>query len=111
MAVNYVNSGERINYTIPSSTTITSGQVIVLESKIFVALSGGTENEEITLSRTGRFTLAKAAVTITQGETLYWDAGASKMTDVSTSNNKAGLAAVAAASGDATVECILISNV
>lgn len=77
MATNYIKPGEVMPYTIPSSTTITSGQVVKAGNILGVALSGGSAGDVIQLGF-GVFTAPKvSAAVIKAGESLTWDVSAS----------------------------------
>ena len=55
----------------------------------------------------GVFSVPKASGAITQGALLYWDDTAENLTTTASGNTLVGVAAAAAASGDATVPLLL----
>ena len=113
MAVNYVNSGERVCYIIPKGIVITSGNVVILHGKGAVALSSGTGGDEITLMRTGRFTLPKFTdENIEQFQTLYWNKYEDEVTiDPIKYAIKLGIAAISSPRGSIMVDCILVPQI
>lgn len=101
MATNKVQDGDTLTLTAPA--TVTSGLTYKVGSLIVVAMASAASGAAFPAATKGVFTLVKATGSAwTEGEKLYWDATASKWTDVSTSNTLAGYAEAAAASGDTT---------
>jgi len=112
MAVNYVNSGERVMYAVPEDTLIRSGGIVVLCDKCWVALGHGAPGDEVSLSRVGRFTLPKDDSYIQQSQKLYYNVYSDKVTARMDGNIvKIGIAAVTAEEDDATAEVILITSI
>ncbi len=103
MAQNYINSGKVFDYT--AAGTITSGQAILIGTRLGIALKGGVSGDIIPVKMSGVFQLAKntgASTNFAQGGIVYWDAAASKITGVASGNTAIGVAAETAATTDAT---------
>lgn len=103
MAQNYIMSGDVLDYT--ASGNITSGQGILIGTRLGIALKGGVSGNVIPVRMEGVFSLAKATGAGTgwaQGAIVYWDDTAKKITGVSTSNTPIGIGATVAATGDTT---------
>lgn len=101
MATNYVQPGKVLPLTAPAA--VTSGLTYKVGSLIVVAMCSADSGAEFQGATEGVFTLVKATGSAwTEGELLYWDASASKWTDVAEDNTLAGYAAAAAGSSDAT---------
>lgn len=94
--------GCEIDYT-PSSAVVT-GDVVVLNDLFCVADRDIAANKKGALSTDGVYILPKATGAIGAGAIVYWDATAGNITTTATSNKRAGKAAEAAASADATVK-------
>lgn len=108
MAQNYKREGCVLNYVVPASTTITSGQVVVCGSLIGVAKKSGTTGDIVPVQLEGVWELPKTQPQVwTQGQTLYWDPATSKVTNVAGSLAVIGYADVAAVSA-ATVGDVLL---
>lgn len=87
MAQNYINSGDTFEYTIPSATTIVSGDVVVMGGVVGIALGGGTETEEIRVRTQGVFTVSKLTTSgnsFAIGARVYYDTTAKKATSDAT---------------------------
>jgi predicted RecA/RadA family phage recombinase len=96
---NFIAEGCSIEYT--AGADIDSGDVVALGMGVGVAAGDIANGEKGTVHVRGVFELAKATGTAwTEGDKLYWDAGASKFTKTATGNKPAGFAHAAAASGD-----------
>lgn len=98
---NYICTGERIDVIAPAGG-LSSGDPFVIGSKIGIVLSGGSEGETVVCATEGVFELPKAVGAINQGQKLYFDGTAKKITTVAAGNTLAGYAFRAALSGDAT---------
>lgn len=82
MATNYVQEGKVLPYTVPSATTIASGQVVKVGNVLGVALAGGTAGDVIQIQTEGVFTVPKvSAAVIALGESLTWDVSAAAFDD------------------------------
>lgn len=107
---NYVNDGRTVEHT--AAATIASGDVVVIGDNVGVALGDAATGESVTVAMNGRFSVAKTTGTAwSQGDKLDWDVSAlefqkglsSALGDVT----DCAIAAIDAASGDATGEIIL----
>jgi predicted RecA/RadA family phage recombinase len=101
----YYADGDLVDYT-PSSA-VSAGDVVMLNDLITVAVRPIPANKLGAVAVEGVFKIAKASGAIGQGAIVYWDAGASNITTTSSGNKRAGKAAEAAASGDATVKVLI----
>ena len=112
MANNHVMRGKHLDYTNNGSGAIKSGQFLLVGSLGAVALV------DIAVGKTGSvaieevYSLPKVTGAIAQGAKVYWAAagdpvggvaGSGALTTTASGNTLAGIAAIAAASGDATV--------
>lgn len=106
MATNFVQEGKTLNYT-PSGADVASGDFVL------IGVIGGVAKTDIADGKTGAvhisgvYSVAKASGAVTQGALLYWDSTNSVLTTTATSNTLVGVAAEAAASGDANVKILL----
>ena len=98
---NYVQRGDTLTLTAPAA--IVSGGVVVVGDFIGIAAHDADNGAEVETNMTGVFSLAKAAVAINQGDTLYWSSANSNVSKTASGNTLIGKATAAAASGDATV--------
>lgn len=110
MPINYVNSGETVEHT--AAATIASGGVVVIGDSIGIAQNAAESGDEVTLALTGRHTVAKTTGTAwNQGDKLDWDVSEAKfhkgLSTVVGDVAGCAIAAVDAASGDATGDVIL----
>lgn len=111
MAQNYIFSGDVFEYTVPASTTIASGDGVLIGDVFGVALGGGTTGAVIQVMTEGVFTLPKTTgAAISVGAKVYWDNTTKKITatDASGANKLAGYAYAAELSSAATVKVKLI---
>lgn len=107
MAQNYIEPGDVFEYTVPASTTIASGEGVIMGDAFGVALRGGTTGAVLPVKVTGVFTLPKATGTaISYGAKVYWDATNKRITatDASGVNKLAGYAFGAELSAATTVK-------
>lgn len=102
---NYVQRGDTLSLTAPA--TLLSGDVVVVGAFIGIAAHDAASGDNVETSLNGVFTLAKAAVAISQGDTLYWVAGSSHVSKTASGNTLIGKATQAAASGDATITVLI----
>lgn len=115
MAKNLIACGDVFDYTVPSSTTIVSGQPVLMGDRLGVAITGGVTDDVIAVQVEGVFEIAKrthaTTAAIAQGAKVYWDATNSRIdnTDNSAANKHVGYAYAAAASTATTVQVSLIS--
>jgi predicted RecA/RadA family phage recombinase len=101
----YVQGDCLLDYT--PSAAVAAGDVVVLNDLVTVAPVAIAANKLGAVAVEGVFELPKASGAIGQGAIVYWDATNSNITTTSTSNKRAGKAAYAQASGDATVKVLL----
>jgi len=106
MATNYVQEGKALNYT-PSGADVASGDFLL------IGAIGGVAKTDIADGKTGAahvsgvFSVVKASGAVTQGQKLYWNTSNSNLTTTASGNTIVGVAAEAAASGDANVKILL----
>jgi len=99
----FVQNGKRLAHTNATSTTIASGDVVLLTNRIGVAVADIAASEAGEVEVEGVHTLAKTAGEAwTLGQQLYWDASALSATSTSGANAHAGYAAAIADSADTT---------
>ena len=101
----YVQDDDLIDYT-PSSA-VAAGDVVVLADLVTVAPRAIAANALGTVAVEGVWSMPKATGAISQGAIVYWDATAGNVTTTATNNKRAGKAAKAAASGDASVQVLI----
>lgn len=95
----------KIDYTPSSAVAV--GDVVVLGDLVCVAERPIAIASKGALSIEGTYIFPKATGAIAAGVIVYWDASAGNITTTVGSNKRAGKAAEAAASGDATVKVII----
>lgn len=98
--------GVVLEYTIPSATTIASGDVIIVGALPGIALNGGTAGDVISVNITGVYELAKATGAVAIGAKVYWDSTNSNVTTTATGNGFIGNAYKAAL--EAATTCYVI---
>jgi predicted RecA/RadA family phage recombinase len=105
---NYVAPGEKLPLTAPAGGVV-SGQAYLIGTLVVVAEVTAAAGAAFTGLVRGVVTHAKAAGAWTEGAKLYFDnaTGAKNFTTVSTGNTLVGVAAKAAASGDASGTLLL----
>lgn len=101
----YVQGDCLIDHT-PSSA-VAAGGVVVLNDLVTVAPVAIAANALGAVSVDGVWDMPKATGAIGQGALVYWDATAGNVTTTASGNKRAGKAAKAAASGDATVQVLI----
>lgn len=106
MATNYIQDGKALNYT-PSGADVASGDFLVIGAIGAVAKTDIADGKTGAVHTCGIFSVAKASGAITQGAKLYWNSTNSNLTTTASGNTLVGVAAAAAASGDATVPLLL----
>ncbi len=101
MAKNHVQPGETLPLTAPYDVAAGDGFLVgsIFAIALYAALSGATvEGRTVDV-----WDIKKtAAQTFTQGAKVYWDNAAKSVTAVAGGNSLIGVAAAAAAGGDAT---------
>lgn len=106
MATNYIQEGKALNYT-PSGADVASGDFLVIGAIGAVAKTDIADGKTGAVHICGVFSVAKASGAVTQGAKLYWNSTNSNLTTTASGNTLVGVAAAAAASGDATVPLLL----
>ena len=106
MATNYVQEGKILDYT-PSGADVASGEFVVIGVIGGVAKSAIADGKTGAVHISGVFSVAKASGAVTQGAKLYWNSSNSNLTTTASGNTLVGVAAEAAASGDATAKLLL----
>ena len=100
---NFRSEGKKINFT--ASGAVLSGGVVVVGERIAVSSCDVADGAVGSAHLCGVFELAKLTGTAwVQGDQLFWDVSAAKLTKVVVGNVPAGFAHKAAASGDALGE-------
>lgn len=103
MTTKYVMSGDVIDYVAGSA--ITSGQVLLIGTRIGVALAAIASGATGAVRMLGIFTIAKLSTDVVAvGALLYWDNTNSRLTTTASGNTLAGYATAAAGNGVTTVE-------
>ena len=80
---------------------------------MLIGAIGGVAKTDIADGKTGAahvsgvFSVVKASGAVTQGQKLYWNTSNSNLTTTASGNTIVGVAAEAAASGDANVKILL----
>ncbi len=98
-------AGYKVDYTPSSAVAV--GDAVMLNDLLAVAERPIPANKLGAVAVKGVFKIPKAAGAIGQGAIVYWDAANSNITTTSSGNKRAGKAAEAAASGDATVKVLI----
>lgn len=106
MATNYVQEGKALNYT-PSGADVASGDFILIGALGAIAKSNIADGKTGAVHVCGVFSVPKASGAVTQGAKLYWNSTNSNLTTTASGNTFVGIAAEAAASGDASVKILL----
>ncbi|PIQ84655.1 MAG: hypothetical protein COV75_01060 [Candidatus Omnitrophica bacterium CG11_big_fil_rev_8_21_14_0_20_63_9] len=106
MATNYVQEGKALNYT-PSGADVASGDLVIIGTIAGVAKTDIADGETGAVHICGVFSLPKASGAVTQGAKLYWSSTNSNVTTTASGNTLIGVAAAAAASGDASIPVLL----
>lgn len=102
MTTKFVQPGEVIDYT--AGANIASGQVVLMGSRIGVALKAIANGETGPMQVTGVFNIAKLSTdNMAHGALLYWDNTNSRLTTTASGNTLAGFAAAAAAASTTSV--------
>jgi predicted RecA/RadA family phage recombinase len=100
-----LDAGQLVDYTPPAN--VAAGDVVVQGGLVGVATSPIQASTPGSLAVTGEFDILKAAVAITAGSLVYWDAAAQVATNVVATNTLMGRAVRLAAIGDARVRVLL----
>lgn len=109
---NKISSGEV--YDVVIASTVAPGDVVVMQDRIGVAVSGGVSGDTIAVDAEGAFELKKrVGDTIAQGQLLYWDEVNNELTIDDSPGNSPGRAVLAgyayksALSADTTAAVVL----
>lgn len=105
MATNFVQEGHSLNYT--AGANITSGSFVLVGTIGAIAKTDIANGKTGAVQITGVFSVPKASGAVTQGAKLYWSTASSNLTTTASGNTIVGVAAEAAASGDANVKILL----
>lgn len=99
---NFNSEGHHVDHT--PTAAVTSGQVVLIGTRIGVAMADIAANATGALRVTGCFDLPKKAGDApSQGAALYWDNTNKYFTTTASGNTYGGWAVKPAAGGDATV--------
>lgn len=99
---NFKQIGETMTFTAPSGGVV-SGKAYLIGAILVVAANAVAQTLPFPGAAEGVFTLDKATGTAwTEGELLYWDDTAKKITTVATGNTRVGVAVAAALSAATT---------
>ena len=110
MTTKFVQPGRVLDYA-NGGTARASGAVVVIGTVVGICLNAIAANTTGSVQVCGVFTLPKLSTDApAQGAAVYWDSGNSRITTTVGSNTLAGVAAVAAANGDTTVNVLLNGN-
>jgi len=105
---NYIQAGDRINYT-PSGSSLSSGDPVMIGDLIAVAVTDIADGQTGACATAGVYELPKTTGTgyaISQGAKVYWDAAAGKVTytDNTGANKYVGIAWADAGDSATTVQ-------
>lgn len=103
---NYVQRGDTLTLTAPAA--VSSGDIVIVGGFIGVAACDAGNGEDVETQLVGVFELPKAAIAISQGDTLYWSSSNGNANKTASGNTLLGTAVADAASGAATVRARLV---
>ncbi|MCB2218061.1 MAG: DUF2190 family protein [Desulfobulbaceae bacterium] len=104
MAQNYVQEGAVMPWTNGLSADVASGDVVLVGTRVGVALGDIADGEDGQLAIEGVWEVPKAApLEISQGDLLYWDAADENFNKTATDNTLSGFAFAGAESAATTV--------
>lgn len=99
---NAVSSGNVIPHT--PTAAVSSGAVVLIGTKIGVAVADIAANATGSLQVVGEFQVAKLSTdAVAQGAALYWDNTSKRLTTTASGNTYAGFATQAAGAGTSVV--------
>jgi predicted RecA/RadA family phage recombinase len=108
MTTKFKASGQIMDYVAGSA--VLSGAVLVIGTKIGVALADIAAGATGSVQMAGVFEIAKLGTdVVAQGALLYWDVGNSRLTTTVAANVLAGHAYAAAGNGPVLVQIVLNS--
>lgn len=91
MALNYIQRGDQACTTVAPAGGIVSGMPFPLGDRVLVSTHTAAAGATIEAATNGVYSVPKeAALAISQGETVYWDNTAKKITKTVGSNKVAG---------------------
>jgi predicted RecA/RadA family phage recombinase len=106
---NRVQRGITLNYTNNSGSEIKSGDVVVLKSRVAVAVTDISQGKTGSIDTEGVFRLPKSSGAIEFSDDVYYDTVAKKITKTPGANTKyAGMAAENASSDAESIEVKLL---
>lgn len=105
MAANKVQDGNIIDYTNATGADIASGDLVVIGTRVGVALVDIANTASGAVAMEGVFEVDKeASLAVGQGDLLYADATSGELDKTSTDQTQAGYAFAAAKAADGTVQ-------
>lgn len=106
MAQNHIQPGESMPYSNSTGSDIASGSPVLVGDRLCVALGDIPNGEDGNLATCEVWELPNtpAVAAIDQGQDVYWDAAAGKITSVATANTLAGYAWASTLIGDTTIQ-------
>ncbi len=105
---NFVCEGDRIE--IVATSTVKSGDLVFAGQKAAVAVTDAVSGAKFAAMTDGVFTIPKATGAISQGDLLYWDSSAKKLTKTAGANSFVGFAYKDALSADEIVQVLIVDN-
>lgn len=104
---NFIEHGEVFEWTV-SGSPVASGDVVIIGALLGVAAISANVGDLCRARRGGVYTLpSDTGTAYAQGDTLYWDGTAKRVTKTSSANTKAGVAFTGKASGDTSTPVLL----
>lgn len=105
MEAQFIHDGAAIDY-VP--TTATPAGSVIIQGQLVGITKRDIEADQLgTLHLTGVYDVVKAAVAVTAGAAVFWDAEANHATTVATDHAALGVAILPAGAADATVRVLL----
>jgi len=99
---NYVQEGKVLEFTVPSGGVV-SGQPVLIGNTFGIATADYAESTKGQFVVEGVFTLTKVTTdTFVEGQLIYWDNSAKKVTETPNSNYKIGISTEVAGSSATT---------
>lgn len=101
---NFVQEGERINYTNATGSDIASGDVVVIGNLVGIAVTDIADASTGAVALEGVYSLTKETpLAISQGDELFWSVANNEVTKTAT-DKPIGVAFAGAGSADTTVD-------
>lgn len=104
---NQIASGNVLDYVVPVSTTIVSGQAVLIGDVLGIAVTDGAEGDTIAVNVEGVYSIPKVAGEMLQGTVVYWNHTQSKVTLTTTGFKPVGYIYRTAASAATEAEVVL----